>query len=394
MPAPTSFIDSSIHGNTGIATNIIDDTELFRFYEGTPSIDFETGQTFVFESNYVVYPDPNVMLIDTIPYTGYTYNSRLAPIQLLPFYIKNNSFVLQWTPVAPSVSFYRVDIANDINFTSMVSSYYTNTPTSATNMGIVGDDITSLTSLYARVTAYVDGVTSYYSNIIQITKSAGTSYGTRASYIDFYVSNEVDSLVPIFDDSINHYNMLASSSLNYTDKLAIIYENDLILPKTSYVPRAVLNGLTEYTFAVRAKFNAVSSARNVFFSNYNSSNQIIEFGINAGTFYIKLNSTVYDFTATALPMNDGLERKILLTFNDTTGFTLYIDDMTTAFSTISMSLTRNWNNSDIYIGASISTTPLPIAGTSLNATVCNIAFYDHELTLSERNNYIAIPSRI
>jgi hypothetical protein len=93
-------------------------------------------------------------------------------------------------------------------------------------------------------------------------------------------------------------------------------------------------------------------------------------------------------------MNDGLERKILLTFNDATGFTLYIDDMTIAFSTISMALTRNWNNSDIYIGASISTTPLPIAGTSLNATVCNIAFYGHELTLSERNNYVAIPSRI
>lgn len=381
MPAPTNFVDSSTHGNTGIATTIIDGSRILEFDLSIYGGDFESIISTIYD--------------DTINNNdGVTSNSRLAPIMLLPFYIKDNSFVLQWTEVAGTVLYYRVDIATDINFTSMVSSYYTNTPTSATNMGIVGDDILSSTTLFARVTAFVDGVTSFYSKTVEITKGVGTSYGTRASYVDFYVSNEQTALIPLFDDSVNHFDMQADYRLNYTDKLAIIYDNDVILPRTSYAPNTVLNGLTEYTFAIRAKFNAISSISNVFFSNYNSSNQIIEFGINSGTFYIKINSTVHNFSATSLPMNDGLERKILLTFNNTTGFTLYIDDMTTAYSTISITLTRNWTGSDIYIGASITTTPLPVANTSLNATVCNIAFYDHELDLTERNNYVAIPSRI
>lgn len=381
MPAPTYFVDSSPNENTGYTQNIVDNSRIMEFDLSIYGGDFESIISTIYDDT-------------SFHNNGVTGNSKLAPIMLIPFYIKDNSFVLQWTEVAGTVLYYRVDIATDINFTAMVSSYYTNTPTSATNMGIVGDDILSSTTLFARVTAFVDGVTSFYSNIVEITKGVGTSYGTRASYIDFYVSNERTALVPIFDDSVNHFDMQASSTLNYTDKLATIYEDNVILPKVSYCPYVILNGLAEYTFAIRAKFNAVSSLRNVFFSNYNSSNQIIEFGINSGTFYIKINSTVYDFSGTPLSMNDGLERKILLTFNDTTGFTLYVDDMTTPYSTISITLTRNWTGSDIYIGASITTTPLPVANTSLNATVCNIAFYDHELDLTERNNYVAIPSRI
>lgn len=383
MPAPTSFVDSSTHGNTGIATNIIDGSRILEFDLSIYGGDLD-------------FPDLSTIYDDTVNNNdGITYDSKLAPIQLLPFFIKPNSFCVQFNKPNNSYGL-TIDVATDIGFTSMVSSYYTAYNNYNSSFAIVGEDILTATNLYVRakqLNSY--GLYSFYSNIKQITKTAGTSYGTRCSFIDFFQSSDnIYATNNLSDDSANHYDAVVGNNLPITKDCAITFENDLVLPKAIYVPRAVLNGLTAYTFATRAKFNAISSARNVFFSNYNSTNQIIEFGINAGTFYIKLNSTVYNFTATTLPMNDGLERKILLTFNNTTGFTLYVDNMTTAFSTISMSLTRNWDNSDIYIGASISTTPLPIVNTSLNATVCNIAFYDHELTLSERNNYVAIPSRI
>lgn len=394
MPAPTSFVDSSQYGNSGIASILIDESRILEF-------DFSINGDDEFSIISTIYDDTS------FSNDGITDNSRLAPFMLKPFFIKNNSFVLQWTKVADAI-IYIVDVSDTDTFTVPVSTYYDGKQTSATNLGVVGDIIASNTNLYARVRAFVDTVNSFYSNTVNIVKSVGASYGTRASFIDFYKSNEIDSSWQLPSDSDNggspRYDLTVTQDTVFTDKLAIQYEQISTLPNNSSLPYQLLDGdygdgsLTEWTFCIRAKFNGInSSGGNVFISNLSNINDLFKFEINSGVFYIKKGASSYPFPLFTMPINDDLERIIVLQYNKNIAsgtFDLYVDDMSVPASTLIMTTYIDWSGSPIFIGSSIDTTPLPLINTSLNATVCNIAFYSHELTLSERNNYVAIPSRI
>ncbi len=95
----------------------------------------------------------------------YAYNTPSAPVALSAASIAQTSFVAQWESSKFAIS-YRIDVATDINFTSLIVNNAT-TRLLSFNVG----SLTANTTYYYRVRAVNNVGTSTNSNVISVTTS-------------------------------------------------------------------------------------------------------------------------------------------------------------------------------------------------------------------------------
>lgn len=371
MPAPSQFTDSSSNANNGTLNNIITTFDIL---------------SYSFPSTGSVLNDDTSNNND-----GIFDDSQLAPVLLHANNITNNNFILKWTPL-DNILHYIIEIATDLAFTSPIA-YYNPKNNNYYEIGINAYEIVAETTLYARVRAFDNNlVTSYYSNTVTINKTAGTPRTALSQFINCIPYNTENYIT---DDLALHLD-LTQSNMTFTPSKSFIYSGSTP-PSYTSIDGSVLDGLSQWTFAMRIKYNgAVSSSKNVIFSNFSTGGQIFEFGIDTNVFYLKKdNSTTYTFTAGTVNLSDGLDHVIILEYDSSNGFYLYYDDMNTLFDQYLIgTVSRDWVGTDLFIGCRINSSSVPINNSGLNAFVCNISFHNTVLNSTERNDYKNIPSKL
>lgn len=359
MAQPTFLRDKSQYGNDGhfFSSNI--DTDIFLFENSI--------------NNDTVIRDSSVNLNN-----GIFDDSRLAPALYHAGLVDGNYFYLEWTPL-DNILHYIIEIATDINFTSILS-YYNAKNLNNAKIGVNQYNIIGQTTLYARVRAFDSNlITSYNSNIIEISKPIGTNSMAKADYIKatpFTGDNFIT------DSTINNYEAISTNVdfPNSTWEFKATSGN----PNKITIPYQVLEGLNSWTLCMKVRWNGNNLAGNHGILQHTGSSNVMDFGAFyhslSGTYKFYFNGAMIETGGSSgvLDFSDGLIHTLIIVYTDANGYDLYYDDMIYihSFNLIHHNLLgRNWTTNNLVMGTKVNLSNIPITSTSMEANVDNVVFY-------------------